>query len=318
MNFKLLAALAHIALLPVAYAQNATDTDVTQSKAADAAARALELVGNKAKGLEDKLEKAAPELLKEVEQAPKILKQVQDTNQKNTSTSGTAKKTTTQTKKEDPSAWSKESVRKLAVMDVEFGGGVQTVMFELLEKDAPRTVDNFIQNCQSKSYENLAIHRAIDGYLVQTGDPLTADDSQRSNWGTGGGNKTIPGEFKVPHSTGCVAMARLGDKVNPSRASNAYQFYFGLGNMASLNGSYTVFGRVVSGLEVLQQISQTPADSNDCPIQRIEVKSIKVIDHKGPLISLRSTGYGAENKGRRYTKPASAKSGWERFIERVW
>jgi hypothetical protein len=88
--------------------------------------------------------------------------------------------------------------------------------------------------------------------------------------------------------------------------------------MASLNGSYTVFGRVVSGLEVLQQISQTPADSNDCPIQRIEVKSIKVIDHKGPLISLRSTGYGAENKGRRYTKPASAKSGWERFIERVW
>jgi cyclophilin family peptidyl-prolyl cis-trans isomerase len=318
MNSRLLAALVTFAVLPLAQAQDAAATDATQSKAADAAARALELVGNKAKGIEDKLEKVAPELVKEAEQAPKVLKQIQEATKKTTPTAATAKKKTTTTKKDDPSQWSKETVRKLAVMDVEFGGGTQTIMFELLEKDAPGTVDNFIQNCQSKSYDNLAIHRAIDGYLVQTGDPLTSDDSQRSNWGTGGGNKTIPGEFKVPHSLGCVAMARLGDKVNPGRASNAYQFYFGLGNMGSLNGTYTVFGKVVSGIETLQQISQTPADSNDCPIQRIEVKSIKVIDHKGPLISMRNTGYGSDNKGRRYTKPASAKSGWERALERIW
>lgn len=213
----------------------------------------------------------------------------------------------------DPSKWAKDAVHKLAVMEVEFGGRNQTIIFHLLENVAPKHVANFIANCEDKAYNGLAIHRAIDGYLVQTGDPLTADQSKRNEWGTGGEEKSVPAELGGRHKLGAVAMARRGDKVNPERKSNGFQFYFALGNMSQLDGAYSVFGQVVSGLEVLEDISRVPADSNDCPLARIEIKSIKVVDQKGPLIVMKQ----ADGK-RRFTKPASARSGWERFLERVW
>lgn len=214
---------------------------------------------------------------------------------------------------DSPEAWGKNETHKLAVMEVQFGGVRETVMFELFPGDAPKTVANFVDNCDTGAYNGLAVHRAIDGYLVQTGDPLTSDDANRDRWGTGGEDKAVPAEIKRKHKLGAVAMARRSDRVNPDRKSNGYQFYFALGNMAALDGQYTIFGQVVSGLDVLERISRAPADSNDCPLERIEVKGIKVIDHKGPLIEMRNTG-----GGRRYTKPASAKSGLERFLERVW
>lgn len=215
----------------------------------------------------------------------------------------------------DPSQWKKEEVHRLAVMDVEFGGETQTVMFELLDQAAPRHVANFVENCEAGAYKGLAIHRAIDSYLVQTGDPLTADDSKRNEWGTGGEDKTVAAETKLPHKLGAVAMARRGDAVNPGRKSNGYQFYFALGNLSALDGSYSVFGQVVSGLEVLESISRVPVDSNDSPLARIEVKSIRVIDQKGPLIVMRDSASGGK---KRYTKPASARSMFERVLDKVW
>lgn len=213
----------------------------------------------------------------------------------------------------DPSKWTKDEVHKLAVMDVDFGGRTESIIFHLQENTAPKHVANFIANCEDKAYNGLAIHRTIDSYLVQTGDPLTADQSKRNDWGTGGEEKSVPAELGGRHRLGAVAMARRSDKVNPDRKSNGYQFYFALGNMSNLDGAYSVFGQVVSGLEILESISRTPADSNDCPLARIEVKSIKIVDQKGPLIVMK------QNDGkRRYTKPSSAKSGWERFLERVW
>jgi cyclophilin family peptidyl-prolyl cis-trans isomerase len=214
----------------------------------------------------------------------------------------------------DPSVWGKGDVHKLAVMDIKYGGGTETVMFELKATDAPQTVDNFINNCDSGLYNGLAIHRTIDNYLVQTGDPLTADDSARDRWGTGGEEKTVPAELKLRHKLGAVAMARRNDKVNPDRRSNGSQFYFVLGNMSALDGQYTVFGQVVSGLDVLERLSHMPADSNDCPLDRIEVKSIRVVDHKGPLVVTRNASEG----GRKFTKPTSAKGPMERFLERIW
>jgi cyclophilin family peptidyl-prolyl cis-trans isomerase len=218
------------------------------------------------------------------------------------------------TPKIDPANWGKDEVRKLAVMDVEYGGSTESIVFHLMENEAPEHVANFIENCSSKAYNGLAIHRAIDSYLVQTGDPLTADQTRRNEWGTGGEEKSVSAELKARHKLGSVAMARRPDRSNPDRKSNGYQFYFALGNMGSLDGSYSVFGQVVSGLEILENISRAPADSNDCPLARIEVKSIKVVDHKGPLIVMRNTADGT----RRFTKPASAKSGWERLLERIW
>jgi len=213
----------------------------------------------------------------------------------------------------DPGAWGAEEVRKLAVMDIRMGKQNRTVMFELLSADAPKSVANFIANVDSSLYNGLAVHRAIDGYLVQTGDPTTADDSNRDRWGTGGEDR-VPAEIKRPHKLGAVAMARRNDKVNPERKSNDSQFYFVLGNMASLDGQYTVFGQVVSGLDVLEAVSRVPADSNDCPLERVEIKSVRVIDHKGPLIVLKSRGEGQRN----ITKPFAAKGPFERFLERIW
>jgi len=226
-----------------------------------------------------------------------------------------ATKTKAATKEENsgPAHWGKQEVHQLAVMDVKFGGSTETIMFELLP-GAPQTVANFTENVNAGSYKGLAFHRSIDNYLVQTGDPLTADDSKRNEWGTGGEDKTVAGEFKLPHKIGSVAMARRGDKVNPDRRSNGYQFYFALGNLSGLDGNYAVFGQVVSGLETLQAISRVPVDSNDCPLARVEIKSIRVIDQKGPLVVMKETS----GTRRSYTKPAGAKSTFTRFLERVW
>ncbi len=213
----------------------------------------------------------------------------------------------------DPSLWKKGSAHKVAIMEISVGGAKETIMFELFPGDAPKTVANFIDNCETGSYEGLAFHRAIPGFIVQTGDPLTADEDARDRWGTGGEGRSVAAEIKRKHTAGAVAMGRRGDKVNPGRRSNGYQFYFSLGNQSSLDGKYTVFGQVISGMEVLQEIGRTPTDANDCPIARIEIKSVKVIDHEGPMvIKPRVTG------NRRYSKPEAAKGFFERLLDRVW
>ena len=218
------------------------------------------------------------------------------------------------TELEDPAKWQADETRQLAVMEVAFGGTVETVMFVLYGQDAPKTVANFRDNTEAGAYNGLAFHRAIEGFIVQTGDPLTADEGARERWGTGGESKTVPAEIKRRHRKGAVAMGRRADAVNPERRSNGFQFYFNLGKGGSLDGNYTVFGQVVSGLETLERIAKMPVDDNDCPIARIEIQSLRVIDHKGPLMPpQQDTG-----DGRKYTKPAAAKGFIERFIERVW
>ncbi len=217
---------------------------------------------------------------------------------------------------DSPALWPKDSVRKLAVMDVAFGGTRETVMIELFPADAPQTVANFINLCESGVYNGLAFHRAIEGFLVQTGDPLTADESAREKWGTGGEEKTLPAEIKRPHKIGSLAMARRSDKVNPQRRSNSSQFYIALGHYAGLEGKYTVFGQVVSGLSTIQNIARMPVDANDCPIARIEVKSIKIIDHKGPLQT--QPELAGDSEGQRYSKPNASRGFVGRFLHRVW
>lgn len=216
---------------------------------------------------------------------------------------------------DNPALWAKDSYHKLAVMDIALGGGKETVMIELFPGSAPQTVANFINLAESGVYNGLAFHRAIEGFLVQTGDPLTADESARERWGTGGEDKSLPAEIKRPHRIGSVAMARRADKVNPQRRSNGSQFYFALGNFASLDGKYTVFGQVVSGLNVIQNIARMPVDANDCPIARIEVKSVKIIDHKGPLQTQPEL---AGQNGQNYTKPNASRGFVGRFLHRVW
>lgn len=218
-------------------------------------------------------------------------------------------------KDDKPAKLTKEQmneVHTIAVMNVEFGGSERQIIFELLGGKAPKTVQNFVENVDKGIYKGMAFHRAVDDYLVQTGDPASKDEAAREKWGLTQ-DYTIPGEFQLPHVAGSVAMARRGDKVNPSRKSDGTQFYFALGNMTHLNGQYSVFGQVISGLEDLKEMSKAVTDTNDCPLERVEIKSIKVAEQKGPLITMTGSG-----KNKRMTKPEAAKGPLEKLLERVW
>lgn len=213
---------------------------------------------------------------------------------------------------DDPAQWSRDGVHQIALMEISFGSTKETVIIQLFPEEAPQTVANFIDLCASKFYDGLAFHRAIQNFLVQTGDPLTADEDKRDQWGTGGEDRSLPAEIRKPHRLGAVAMARRNDSVNPSRKSNGSQFYVSLGNYSSLDGKYTVFGQVVSGLDVLQHISKMPVDSNDCPVARIEIDSIRVVDQKGPMSTL-----AGEGDKRRFRAGASL-SIFDKVLQRIW
>ncbi|GEP43994.1 peptidylprolyl isomerase [Brevifollis gellanilyticus] len=229
-------------------------------------------------------------------------------------TTGSGKKATFAAPKGiDPSTWPKDSDHKVAIMEIKFGGRKETVMFELYPQDAPQTVSNFLDNVETGSYNGLAFHRAVEGFIVQTGDPLTKDEAKRDRWGTGGEAKSVPAEIKRKHTKGAVAMGRKPDRVNGSKRSNGYQFYFALGHYGSLDGNYTVFGQVISGLEVLDRIAKMPVDSNDCPVGRIEIESVKVVDQKGPMYVS-----GTTKSDDTYVRPASSQSAAGRLFRRIW
>ena len=200
----------------------------------------------------------------------------------------------------------------LAVIEVNLSGSTEQILVELFPESAPKTVENFIKNANEGIYKGQAFHRAIKDYLAQVGDPLSKDPTAREKWGLSQ-EYTIPGEPKLPHVIGSVGMARRSDKVNPKQESDGTQFYFAAGNLSALNGTYTVFGQVVSGLDVVKRISEVPADSNDCPLGRVEIKSIKVITQKGPLVALVKAG-----KKKRYTRPEALKGPFEKFMDRIW
>lgn len=150
------------------------------------------------------------------------------------------------------------------------------VAFELYEGDAPQTVENFKKLARKRFYNGLTIHRAFPGTLVQMGDPLTKSDD-RARVGTGGPGYTIPAEIRRKHTKGALAAARLPDKINPTRVSNGSQFYVCLTPIPSYDGQYTVFGNVIWGLDTLDEISNLPTDSNDYPVQRVEIQSMKIL-----------------------------------------
>ena len=153
---------------------------------------------------------------------------------------------------------------------------LQPVAIEFYEGDAPQTVANFQKLARKGFYKGVAIHRAFPHLLVQTGDPLSKS-KDRSKVGTGGPGYTVLPEIRRPHVTGAVAAARLPDKINPSRLSNGSQFFVCLAPMPAYNGQYTVFGKVFRGLETLDAISTRAVDSNDYPVERIVIKSVKII-----------------------------------------
>jgi cyclophilin family peptidyl-prolyl cis-trans isomerase len=118
------------------------------------------------------------------------------------------------------------------------------IKIEFYPQDAPKTVENFVTLAKRGYYDNLTFHRVVPDFVVQGGCP-------KGN-GTGGPGYTIPAEFnKQKHVRGSVAMAR---SQHPDSAGS--QFYITYGATPHLDGNYTVFGRVVSGMEHVDRIRQ--------------------------------------------------------------
>ena len=152
---------------------------------------------------------------------------------------------------------------EIAVLETPLG----KIEFEFLEDLAPGHVKNFKDLANEDFYNNTTFHRVIPGFMIQGGDPNTKSDD-RSTHGMGGPGRTIKAEFNdEPHDRGIVSMARAQD---PDSAGS--QFFVVVKDSHFLDGQYTAFGRVVSGMDVADKIVNSPKDDRDNPIERIEMK----------------------------------------------
>lgn len=198
-----------------------------------------------------------------------------------------------------------------AVMYVDINGSKRKVVIELDAATAPKAVSNFKKLANAGFYNGLAFHRAIHGYLVQTGDPATRSDDNRSSWGLTDVGYKLPPELRGKHVKGAIAMARQGALDAPDKQSSGSQFYVMLRSDTKLDGRYTVFGRVTQGLEALEAIAAMTVDTNDCPTRRYEIKSLRLVPADSPELR-------AESSRSRKTKPDHEKGAIGRFIERIW
>lgn len=124
------------------------------------------------------------------------------------------------------------------------------------------TVQNFVTLAKSGFFNDLVWHRIVPGFVIQSGDPTTKNgQGDRTAWGGGTSGTTIPLQIdpNEPNVAGTIAMA------SPSGGLASSQFFINLVNNTNLNGNYAVFGHVVSGMDVVTQISKLPLITNTCP-----------------------------------------------------
>lgn len=180
-----------------------------------------------------------------------------------------------------------------------------------LYDETPLHRDNFLKLAGQHFYDSLLFHRVIRNFMVQAGDPDSRRAEPGQMLGNGSPDYRIPAEFRLPqlyHKRGAVAMAREGDAGNPQRESTASQFYIVWGKRHStadmqrvqeyldtivpggiklteemvdtyrkvggtphLDGTYTVFGEVTEGLDVIEKIQEAYTDDNDRPVDDIRI-----------------------------------------------
>jgi peptidyl-prolyl cis-trans isomerase B (cyclophilin B) len=156
-----------------------------------------------------------------------------------------------------------------AIIETKFGN--MTVKF--FPDVAPGHVKNFLDLAKKGVYDNTVFHRVIPGFMIQGGDPTSKDATRRSAFGTGGPGYTIKAEFSnKPHKRGILSMARAA---SPDSAGS--QFFIVVKDSNFLDGQYTVFGELESGIEVADKIVSQPKDRNDNPNDRIEMK-VKIVE----------------------------------------
>jgi cyclophilin family peptidyl-prolyl cis-trans isomerase len=151
--------------------------------------------------------------------------------------------------------------------DVETSKGSFTI--RLLPEVAPRHAALFVKTAKGGGYDGTTFHRVITGGIIQGGDPLSKDPAKASLYGTGGLG-LLKAEFSDrPFVRGTVAAARRPSSVD----SGGQQFFVVMSEQPSLKGQYSIFGEVVAGMEVVDQISTTPADGDKAK-ERVEMKVV--------------------------------------------
>ncbi len=149
--------------------------------------------------------------------------------------------------------------------------GYGTVTLELYPDLAPNTVNNFITLANSGFYDELIFHRVIEDFMIQGGDP--------NGNGTGGPGYSIAGEFSsngfttntLSHTKGVISMARA---MNPDSAGS--QFFIMSSDGTYLDGQYAAFGKVISGLDIIEKIQLVDTNNQDKPLKDIVIESIRV------------------------------------------
>lgn len=146
----------------------------------------------------------------------------------------------------------------------------KTIRLELYPEFAPITVENFLDLVNKGFYNGLTFHRIIPGFMIQGGDP--------SGNGTGGPGYSIKGEFKsngvnntMKHERGVISMARAFD---PNSAGS--QFFIMHKDAPHLDGEYAAFGKVIDGLETVDEIASVETGFQDAPIKKVVMEKIEV------------------------------------------
>ncbi len=165
------------------------------------------------------------------------------------------------------------SKKGFVVIETSFGN----ITVALNDSAAPKHAENFRKLAKEGFYEGTTFHRVIPGFMIQGGDPNSKDDD-RSNDGLGGPSYRIDAEIGLTHNRGVIAAAQQGDPVNPERKSNGSQFYITVADAKFLDGQYSVFGKIVEGMDVADKIVAVKRDARDNPIEKIVIKKMTVIE----------------------------------------
>jgi peptidyl-prolyl cis-trans isomerase B (cyclophilin B) len=157
---------------------------------------------------------------------------------------------------------------EVAVMETSLG----RVVLMFFPDKAPNHVKNFKKLAKSGFYNGTKFHRVIPGFMIQGGDPNTKTGDP-STWGMGGPKDTVKAEFNdVPHERGILSMARSSD---PDSAGS--QFFIVVKKSSFLDNQYSVFGKVVSGMETVDKIVNLPRGAQDRPEKPPVIKSLKIV-----------------------------------------
>ena len=179
--------------------------------------------------------------------------------------------------------------KKVPMATLTLEDGDEILIYYLYPDKAPNTVANFISLANSGFYDGLTFHRVVEDFVMQGGSP--------DGTSSGGPGYTIEGEFvdngykknDIPMEAGVIAMARFGGTDDTSEAaynSAGSQFFILMKDKEDLQGQYAAFGKVFSGLNILQKLSQKDTDSKDRPREPILIQSIRVetfgVDYGAP------------------------------------